>query len=422
MSAQHERGASALLVAGALLFIFGAAALAVDVSSFYQDATVGQTNADMTCLAGVAELPDTNAAITAAAEIAQLNWPEKSLGAPAISGSTGLMTDGAGNTVTIDAAYGGASDQMAVIVTERAETDFARVIGADTVNIVEQAVCEGSVTASGGGTLPFAAITGGWTGPLQINPPCGGSSGNCGALYIERDDVNGAGNTLIKNIAEGADRLLAGSLGSSAGVPSCDAVSAGDTCSIVSTDTGVSASHLGNGFFQRLDGDPNASCTFNYKGGVLNCDSHSDILGASPMALMTAFPSAPTWWDTDLYGAYNATNTNKHFWYDGVVAKCDSPRLGGIPIISDNLDWDLGDAHTGWPDGNKDVKIVGMLDVIIEEPYGASDFQGNKNLKTAAASVIWYGPNATCANGANIGVLNGVPPGGGKTTVKLIAG
>ena len=90
--------------------------------------------------------------------------------------------------------------------------------------------------------------------------------------------------------------------------------------------------------------------------------------------------------------------------------------------MTSNLNWDLGDAHTGWPNGKKDMKIVGMLDVIVEEPYDAGDFQGNKNLKTAGASVIWYGPNAQCANGAAVGVLNGVPAGGGSTSVKLIAG
>ena len=422
MSAGKERGATALIVAGAMLFIFGAAALAVDTSSFYQAATTDQTTADLACLAGVKELPDAATAIAAAAEITQLNWPEKSLGTPLSSGSTGTMTDGNGNSVIIETAYGGATDQMSVTVTELAETEFGSVIGFDSVNVVEVAVCEGSMTASGGGTLPFGAITGGWTGPLQINPPCGPASGNCGALYIERDDASGAGNTLIKNISDGSDRELAAWLGSSVGASNCSSVVAGDACSIVETDTGVSAAHLGEGFFDRLDGDPGASCTFAYKGGVLNCDTPTDILGATWTPIMTAFPSAPTWWDPLLYGTYNSTNTNRHYWYDGTVAKCDSPRLGGVPIVTSDLDWDLGDAHTGWPSGKKDMKIVGMLDVIIEEPYDSGDFFGNKNLQTAAASVVWYGPNAVCADGSAIGILNGVPVGGGETTVKLIAG
>jgi hypothetical protein len=417
-----ERGATALLVAGALFFIFGAAALAVDTSSFYADARADQTTADMACLSGAFELPDTAAAIATAAEIAQLNWPEKTLGAPVIVGTTATMTDGAGNVVTIDAAHNGNSDEMSVTVSERSETEFGAVLGASSVNVVQQGICEANKSSGGGGTLPFGAITGGWTGPLQISPPCGPSSGNCGALSIPRDDTSGAGNTLIKNISDGSDRMLAGSLGASASATACTAVSAGDTCHIVDTDTGVSASHLGNGFFDRLDGDPGATCTFPYKGGTLNCDTPTQILGSGWTPLMTAFPAAPSWWDTRLYGAYNATNTNRHFWYDGVVAKCDSPRRGAVPIVTENLNWDLGDAHTGWPNGKKAMKIVGMLDVIVEEPYSSGDFQGNKNLKTASASVIWYGPNAVCANGAAVGVLNGVPAGSGSTAVKLIAG
>ncbi len=127
---QSEQGASALLVAASLLFLFGAAVLAVDVSGFYQAATTDQTTADMSCLAGVAELPDTSAAITAAAEITKLNWPQTSLSGPTIAGTTGVMTDGSGNIVTIDAAYGGASDQMSITVSEQADTNFGRVLGA----------------------------------------------------------------------------------------------------------------------------------------------------------------------------------------------------------------------------------------------------------------------------------------------------
>lgn len=422
MSTDHtEQGAAALLVAAALLFLLGAAALAVDTSSFYQDARTDQTTADLACLSGVAELPDANAAITAAAEIVTLNWPEKALGAPVVSGTVGVMSDGAGNTVTIDANHDGNDDEMSVVVSEQADTDFAAAIGASQVTVTQDAVCQANSTGGGGGTLPFGAITGGWTGPLQINPPCGPSSGNCGALWITRDDTSGTAATLIKNISDGSDRMLEGSLGSASSAVACSSVSAGDTCHIVETDTGVSASHLGNGFFDRLN-KPGATCTFSYKGVTLDCDTPSQILGGGWTPLMTQFPSAPAWWDTRLYGAYNATNTNKHYWYDGTVAKCDSPRRGAVPIVTSNLNWDLGDAHTGWPNGKKDMKIVGMLDVIVEEPYDSGDFKGNKNLKTAAASVIWYGPNAKCANGAAVGILNGVPAGGGSTSVKLVAG
>ena len=327
---------------------------------------------------------------------------------------------------------------MAVTVSEIGETQFGTVIGFDSVTVTQRAVCEGAVTVSGGGTLPFGAITGGWTGPLQISPPCGPTNGNCGALYIERDDSIGSAQTMINNIARGSDRLLQkhhgdetdpdigtpayfNSTGASQAVD-CSTVTAGTACNIVSTDTGVSAAHLGEGFFDRLDADPGASCTFSYKGGTLNCDTPTDVLGASWTPLLTQFPSRPAFWVEAVYGTYDAVNTNRHYWYDGVVAKCDSPRRGGVPVVTSDLDWKIGSAHTGWPAGKKDMKVVGMLDVIVEQPYSSADFKGNKNLKTATASVIWYGPNATCVDGTPVGVLNGVPPGTGEITVKLIAG
>lgn len=416
---RDERGAAAVLVASALVFLFGAAALAIDVSGFYGDARTDQTTADLSCLAGVVESTDA-ARIAMAAEFTKQNWSTMAGQTVSVVGSTGFISDGT-SQVVFEPSYLGDADKMRVRVLEVAETSFAAVLGADSVNVLQEAVCEASDTGAGG-TLPFGAITGGWTGPLQINPPCGPSNGNCGALYIARDDANGSGPTIIANIARGSDRRLQAWFGNGSGSVECDAVSSGDICHVVETDTGVSASHLGEGFFQRLDGDPGASCTFTYKGGTLNCDTPTQVLGASWTPLMAAFPSAPAWWDTRLYGTYDVTNTNRHYWYDGVVAKCDSPRLAGIPIVTEDLDWDLGDAHTAWPSGNKDMKIVGLLDVIVEEPYDAGDFSGNKNLKTAAAGVIWFGPNATCADGSPIGVLNGVPAGTSEIEVKLIAG
>lgn len=410
---QPEKGATAVLVAAMLFFLMGAAALAVDVSDFYQDARTAQTTADLACLAGVAELPDDpNLAINTAAVYAQRNWPGMSGATLTISGNQGTLVDGNGNAVLFEAGYDGDDEKMRVAVTEISGTSFGRVLGAESVTIGQEAFCRKAVEISaGGGMLPFIAITGGWTGPLQIAPPCGPNSGNCGQLVVPRDDVNGVGPTLINNIASGIDRLLVPSLGPASNAVNCASVSAGEECSIGLSDPGVSASHAGNGFFDRLDNDPGATCTFSYRGGTLNCDTPGQVLGGTWTALRTAFPTKPGWWDERLLGTYNATNTNLHYWYDGVVAKCDSPRLGGVPIVSENLNWNLGDPHEGWPNGKKDVKVVGLLDVIIEDPNAANDFQGNRNLQYASASVVWYGPNAVCADGSPIGVLNGVPPG-----------
>ncbi len=416
-----EHGATAVLVAASLLFLLGAAALALDVSGFYQRARTEQTTADLTCLAGVAELPDDTAARTMAADFARLNWPDLSSAYhTAISATMSELSNGT-DTIRFETAYGGNPRAMKVSVLEASDTRFGAVLGFQSVQVVQEAHCEGGLFVAGGGVLPFGAITGGWTGPLQIDPPCGPSNGNCGSLAIPRDDVLGAGPQMIKNIAGGPEPTLVQSRGPASGAADCRSITSGGSCSILETDTGVSAAQLGQGLFDRLNNDPGATCTFSYQGGTLNCDSPSQILGGAWTPLMTEFPTKPGWWDERLLGTYNATNTNKHYWYNDDIAKCDSPRLGGIPIVTDDLDWELGDPHTGWPNGKKAMKVVGMLDIIIEEPYDAGDFEGNKNLKTAGASVVWFGPKASC-DGHPIGVLNGVDPSTATNAVRLVAG
>ena len=414
-----DKGAAAIMVAASLVFLMGMAALAVDTSGFYQTARVGQTTADLACLAGAAELPDDDDAIDMAHAYAVANWPEMASAFFPANGNPRTATDGNGNTIYYEAGYGGDPDVMYVAINDRDATTFGRVVGSESVDIAQEASCRRDLTGGGGG-VPFMAATGGFGGALQIDPPCGPQSGNCGPLTIPRDDVSGQGNTLIKNISDGPDRILATWLGSQAGAVNCSSVSAGDTCHIIRTDTGVSASHLGNGVFDRLNNDPTATNTYSYRGGSLNRDTPADVLGSAPTPLFSAFPNRPGWWNEDLYGPYNAAATSNHYWYSGTVAKCESKLIAGVPIATDDLDWNLGDPHAGFPNGNKQVKVVGWYDVIITEPDASNDWQGNKNLKTFHAVVIWYAPGTTCTNGDPIGVLNGLPPGTPEESVRLV--
>lgn len=416
-----EKGAAAILVAASLLFLLGMAAIAVDVSGFYQDARVGQTTADMACLAGVADLPgDAAAAFTHAGAYAKANWPEMTGITMNVAGDTGTIDDGAGNVITLQTPVGGDPEKMKVTIVDRSPTFFGRVFGAQSVDIRQEATCVVDTTSSGGGGMPFGILPGGFGGGLFGPNPCGSSSGNCGSLFIERDDVSGAGPTLVKNIAEGSDRVLAPWLGSSLGADNCSGVSAGDTCHIVETDTGVSAGQLGDGFVERLRDDPGATCTFTDSSVTMNCDTPAQILGASPTPLATAFGTPPAWWEPSLYGSWPPSPT-VHFYYDGVIAKCDSPRLGFVPIVSEDMNWDIGDPNPGWPSGHKDMKIVGLVDIILTDPNDSSDFQGSGNLKKAGAVVMWYGPNARCVDGSPYGVINGVT-GTPIRSVKLVAG
>ncbi len=404
MSAQVDRtpprnddsGFSAIWVAVVALFLVGAAALAVDTSGAFNVAQTDQNTADLSCLAGVKELPaDPAAGVSVAVTYAVDNWPEMAGHTTSVSGTTGTYTDGNGGEIYVDAAYGGDDSKMYVRITEVGGSYFGKALGQSSVTVVQEAFCR--VTHRSGGTgSPFGSPLGGFTGGVFGPNPCGSNSGNCGSLWIERDDVSGTGETLINNIAQGPDRDLDDWLGNVAGSSSCYAVSAGDTCHRTDTDTGVSAGHLGEGFLQRFENDPGASSTAVVSGRTINADSPAEVLGASPTPLMTAFTTAPAWWEPSLYGTYDAANTTNHFYYDGVIAKCDSPRLSRIPIITDNLNWDIGDADTNWPNGKKEVKFVGFYWVIIVNPNDPSDFQGSGNLKTADGIVMWWGPNTEC--------------------------
>jgi hypothetical protein len=180
------------------------------------------------------------------------------------------------------------------------------------------------------------------------------------------------------------------------------------------------AGPLGKGLIERFKNDPGATCTFNYGGNLLNCDSPTQIMGAASTPLFAAFGSQPSWWETSLYGPWNATNTMEHVYYDGVVAKCDSPRLTQVPIVVENNNWNIGDPNAGtWPNGSKEMKIIGFLDVILKDPNDNSDFQGSGTAKRISADIVWFGPNAICSDGSPVGVLNGII-GKGENRVFLV--
>ena len=392
---KNEQGFAAVYVALCLLFLLAATALAVDVSGFYETARTDQTTADLACLAGVPSLPENAATARAsAAENVRRNFPALALATDATVGSTLTLTDGAGNTALITTPVGTDSNKMQVTVTETDQATFGRVIGAGAVPVTQTAYCK--VFAGGGGDVPFGALPGGWAGGLQAPNPCGQNSGNCGPLVIPRNDSNGTAAWLINNIALGADRDLQPWLGNITGAVDCDNVGSQGTCSIVETDTGVSASHLGQGFVNRFSNDAGRSCTMVISGQNLNCDSPSQVLGSAPAPLFSSFGSQPSFWNTSLHGPWDAANTSAHYYYDGIIAKCDSPRLATMPIISEDLNWDLGNPPPTWPNGKKAVKIVGRYSLIITDPNDTGDFHGNGNLKTASSIIVWYGPNARC--------------------------
>lgn len=390
-----DRGFSAIWVAVVALFLVGSAALAVDTSGAFATARTDQNTADLSCLAGVAELPDDAAAgIDVAVAYAVDNWPKMAGNSLTTSGTTGTYADGSGNEVYVDAAYEGNPSRMYVRITEVRDTYFGKVIGNSSITVVQDAACVLDLHGQIG--IPFGAPVGGFTGGIFGPNPCGSNSGNCGSLQIPRDDVSGTGPTLINNIARGPDRNLDEWLGHPAGSSHCALISAGGTCQRLDTDTGVSAAHLGEGFLQRFENDPGATQTTTVNGRVINADTITDVLGTDPITPLDSSDPQPSWWEPSLYGDWNAANTQNHVYFNGVIQKCDSPRLARMPIISEDLNWDIGDPDTDWPNGVKEVKIVGFYWVYIERPNDASDFTGGGSLKKAGGTVIWFGPDTEC--------------------------
>jgi hypothetical protein len=401
---RSDRGAALPIVAAGLFLLMVAAAWAVDTSSFYGVLRADRTIADLACLAGSAELPGTSSqAIDQAASYTRTNWPAMQSASLTIGGDQGVLVNARGERVVYEARYNGDPALFRVEVSAIADTSFGRVAGVDSVDLGQIATCSGGDYRDRGLTIPFGALVGGFSGGLFAPNPCGTGSGNCGSLYITGE----TSGDFVNDIGSGVDVVVTPNPTGSAG-DDCRTAPSGAECDIVSSNTGISAGQMGAGMLARLD-DPVHEChSWVRSGNGYNCDSLSQVLGGSATPLTTAFPSKPAWWDVSLYGAYNAANTTNHYYWNQPIAHCDSPRLVTIPIVATELSWQLGDPATGWPSGKKDMKVVGMLDVVIIDPNGDDDFTGSSSLRRATAAVVWFGPDATCWDGRlSFGVLNG---------------
>jgi Flp pilus assembly protein TadG len=392
----REGGFTAIWTAAVLMFLFGAAALAVDVSGFYQGARVDQTSADLACLAGVAELPDDiDAALTQAAANIKLNLPEVASATTTISGNQATLASG-GSSVIIDAAWGGDTRRMRVQVTSSEPRTFSRIWAGNDVPVTQVAYCGSKPPAPAPGMLPMGTLPGTFSGDLF---DCAAKvTGNCGAI-----DVGSGASDWQDAIAEGLDDEFekhhgdwsAADGGTGHVGTNCNLPTPPGPCNALNTKTGNMVGPFNTGVFDRLSNVAGADCI---EGSNFNCDSLAQVVGASPGTLFATFgPTAPSWWQTSLYGPYATAMLTQYYW-DGDVEKCDSPRLATIPIVVNNDDWDVGDPAGTWPNGTKQMKIVGFYTVYIREPDHAGDAgNGNGNgLGQIVADIIWFGPDATC--------------------------
>lgn len=196
MKDRNSRGIAAVLTAASLVALLGFAALAVDASGFFQQASSQQRASDLACLAGVQELPESPlAAVNKAVEYLGPNHP-----ALANVQSTTPMGSTPGTTiwqlekhrVEIETPYAGSPTKMRVAILQEADTTFGRAIGFQSFDILEQAACEVGSALGGAADQPFGVLTGFTGGLINFEKnECvldGETNSKCGGLAIPRHD------------------------------------------------------------------------------------------------------------------------------------------------------------------------------------------------------------------------------------------
>jgi hypothetical protein len=435
MKSRREDGMVAIWGALTFLFIVGAVAFAADTSGFFKSARADQTTADLACLAGVQELPSQPInALNYAEANARTNFPRIASGTVSNAANQRTITFG-GHQVVISTNWTGDPKKMRVQVTSAEPRTFSRIWGSADVPVRQEAICESIPALGGPGVMPIYGLPGGFSGDLF---DCAEKiTGNCGAI-----DSGSGGNAWRDALDDGIDAQFEKHHGNWTSPDAdtgrvgtvCSPPSFANPCNAADTEPGDMSGPFNQGMANRLSRIAGADCV---QGGDFNCDSLSQVIhgGATPPAIPTlasAFGGTPpSWWEPSIYGAYG-TYSASHYYYDGDIEKCDSPRLATVPIM--NFDppppnppsgipnnWDIGGPRgtLGGP-GRKVMKIVGFYTIYIREPDNRSDVgNGNGNgLNQIVADVVWFGPNATCDG--NPVQFHGGPPVPGS--VKLVDG
>lgn len=435
-----ERGYTAILTALALLFLLGAASLAVDSSMFFQQARAEQRVADLACLAGVQELPENPAAaVQKAAEFLRPNHPDlASLAVTQVpilgvnSYSTGAFN------IQIETPYNGKSTQMRVAVSQDRGTHFARAIGSTEVAINQVAYCEVGSALGAGADMPFGVLTS-FTGGVidweqkncilnheDPNDPSNpsGNTAKCGGLAIPRHDDPSGSQFMVRNANNYIANMVAG-INWEIAPPSqdtlCETVQTGgpEPCNRVATVSGDEPSKVYHGlisgkpalpfvgsetgYLERDDGGPRY-----FWGNPPNQDWYdghrmsdvADCVGGCPTE------EASTTWGP---GVTPAPVTIGH------VFECDCPRFARIPVVEQFPDTSASQCNN--PNFDPDdptalnactAKIVDFRWVYLMRPFfngegptlgpnaAFVDFSGggnSSNLKTVGAVLINFTPD-----------------------------
>lgn len=410
-----DRGIAAVWMAVVFLFFIGAAALAVDSSGAFNLAQTDQTTADLSCLAGVQEIPaSATNGIDTAYLYASANWPTMAGLTGTVTGKTATYSDGAGNEIYIDAEYNSDPSQMYVRITEVGDNTFGKAIDQPTVTVRQEAACSGLDIWEGTGMVPIGALPGSWSGDLF---DCAAKvTGNCGAL---RPDANGA-NAYRDAVANGIVGNFIYHHGNHNipynGYATIDCFAS--PCSVSGTEPGNMVGPWNQGLTTRFTATMATSNCLD--AGWFQCDSLEDVLGEAPTPLGSA-PVTKSFlgWNDSVFGTFqdakDAVHSDaEHYYFNGTDLDCDNVRLATVPIVDNDIDWAPPQSASGWPNGKKDMKFIGFYTIYIREPILAADIGGPMD-----ADIIWFGPNAMCDSGEMFQPFGAATPV--DAGVKLIA-
>lgn len=371
-----ERGAALVIVALSMFMLMAVATLAIDGGIVQTDRRQAQNVADNSSLAAAWAICEGRDPTAAALTTASAN---------------GFDNNGATNTVSVADLGDG---RARVEITFSRDAEFGQAIGTERLEVGASATASCTTYAGGAGAIPFGSPPSGFNGGLQKENPCGENSGNCGRLYALRLDGYGeVGIDTINNIAYGTDRLLIPWKTGDSYI-NCSLTTSVE-CNVLPSNTGVSAAHLGQGFRLRFLEPTGATSTFTFQGLEYNGDSLAEVLGPDATSTPLFAAGKPPEWDEGIHGPWSQAAVQNHFWISGTIEKCDSPRLASIVIVTDDMNYDPAFYVPGnpypdpWPNGSKNMKVLGHYYIYIADPDNGNDFIGSGNLKTASSHVLW---------------------------------
>jgi Flp pilus assembly protein TadG len=402
-TANRDHGYAAMLTAAALLFLLGAAALAVDGSMFFQQARSEQRVADLACLAGVQELPENSvAAVTTAASFLRPNHPDLAGLNPAIT-STGLGPVAGPNTYTtgaftiqIDAPFNGNSTKMRVTVSQNRSTHFGRALGANAVPINQVAHCEVGAALGGGADMPFGVLNGFSGGIINYdNQGCelnDATNSQCSGLAIPRhNDPTGSqqpvttAKNFIANMVSGINWRLfpPGTAFPTTQDIACRLVGTPTTsdpepCNRVATVSGSDPSKVYNGLISGYNQySPESEIGYLEKHNLVY-DHQGDFYDSHTLEDMATCVDGPN--STTVIPC--PTPEQSLTWlsagdaptvYVNRVEDCDCPRFARIPVV-DSFPSNSGNCTSPDPDdplqqNSCTSRISGFETVFLLRPY-----------------------------------------------------